>query len=115
MRAVELDEAFDQFPDGLSVLTAVRDDGGRIVDFLAVYANPALERISGMPIADIVDHRLLDFVPAFREAAPSRPTARWSRTVRRGSRRWPSTASWAAAIWPGSSRCGRSSWATASS
>jgi PAS domain S-box-containing protein len=68
--AVELDEAFDQFPDGLSVLTAVRDDDGTIVDFLATYANPALERISGMPIADIVDHRLLDFVPAFRDEGP---------------------------------------------
>ena len=70
MTAVELDEAFDQFPDGLSVLTAVRDDDGTIVDFLAIYANPALERISGMRIADIVDHRLLDFVPAFRDGGP---------------------------------------------
>ncbi|MGZ8634048.1 MAG: PAS domain S-box protein, partial [Solirubrobacteraceae bacterium] len=70
MTAVELDEAFDQFPDGLSVLTAVRDDDGTIVDFLAIYANPALERISGMRIAEIVDHRLLDFVPAFRDGGP---------------------------------------------
>ena len=70
MSAVELGEAFDQFPDGLSVLTAVRDGDGTIVDFLAVYANVALERISGMPIAEIVDHRLLDFVPAFREVGP---------------------------------------------
>jgi PAS domain S-box-containing protein len=68
--AVELDEAFDQFPDGLSVLTAVRDDDGAIVDFLAIYANAALERISAMAIADIVDHRLLDFVPAFRDIGP---------------------------------------------
>jgi PAS domain S-box-containing protein len=67
---VALDEAFDQFPDGLSVLTAVRDDDGTIVDFLAVYANAALERISGMRIDEIVDHRLLDFVPAFRDAGP---------------------------------------------
>jgi PAS domain S-box-containing protein len=67
---VALDEAFDQFPDGLSVLTAVRDDEGTIVDFLAVYANAALERISGMRIEEIVDHRLLDFVPAFRDAGP---------------------------------------------
>jgi PAS domain S-box-containing protein len=67
---VALDEAFDQFPDGLSVLTAVRDDEGTIVDFLAVYANAALERISGMRIDEIVDHRLLDFVPAFRDAGP---------------------------------------------
>jgi PAS domain S-box-containing protein len=52
------------------VLTAVRDDDGTIVDFLAVYANAALERISGMRIADIVDHRLLDFVPAFRDVGP---------------------------------------------
>jgi PAS domain S-box-containing protein len=68
--SMELGEAFDQFPDGLSVLTAVRDDDGTIVDFLAVYANAALERISGMRIADIVDHRLLDFVPAFRDVGP---------------------------------------------
>ena len=70
MLAVELGEAFDQFPDGLSVLTAVRDDDGTIVDFLATYANTALERISGMRIDEIVDHRLLDFVPAFREGGP---------------------------------------------
>ena len=41
MLAVALDEAFDQFPDGLSVLTAVRDDDGTIVDFLATDANAA--------------------------------------------------------------------------
>jgi PAS domain S-box-containing protein len=70
VKAVGLGEAFDQFPDGLSVLTAVRDDDGTIVDFHAIYANAALERISGMRIADIVDHRLLDFVPAFREGGP---------------------------------------------
>ncbi len=70
MKAVELGQAFDQFPDGLSVLTAVRDDDGTIVDFHAIYANAALERISGMRIADIVDHRLLDFVPAFRNGGP---------------------------------------------
>jgi PAS domain S-box-containing protein len=67
---VALDEAFDLFPDGLSVLTAVRDDEGTIVDFLAIYANAALARISGMRIDEIVDHRLLDFVPAFRDAGP---------------------------------------------
>lgn len=70
MKAVELGEAFDQFPDGLSVLRALRDESGAIVDFLAIYANPALERISGMTIAEIVDHRLLDFVPAFRDGGP---------------------------------------------
>jgi PAS domain S-box-containing protein len=67
---VALDEAFDLFPDGLSVLTAVRDDEGTIVDFLAIYANAALARISGMRIDEIVDHRLLDFVPAFRDTGP---------------------------------------------
>ena len=70
MTTVALDEAFDLFPDGLSVLTAVRDDDGTIVDFLATYANTALERISGMRIDEIVGHRLLDFVPAFREGGP---------------------------------------------
>ena len=70
MTTVALDEAFDLYPDGLSVLTAVRDDDGTIVDFLATYANTALERISGMRIDEIVGHRLLDFVPAFREGGP---------------------------------------------
>jgi PAS domain S-box-containing protein len=60
-------EAFDEFPDGLSILRALRDDSGAIVDFVAVYANAALERMSGMRIDEIVDHRLLEFVPAFRE------------------------------------------------
>ena len=45
MLTVALDEAFDQFPDGLSVLTAVRDDDGTIVDFLAPYVTG--ERGSG--------------------------------------------------------------------
>jgi PAS domain S-box-containing protein len=60
-------EAFDEFPDGLSILRAVRDDASAIVDFVAVYANAALERMSGMRVDQIVDHRLLEFVPAFRE------------------------------------------------
>ena len=63
-------EAFDEFPDGLSILRALRDESGTIVDFVATYANAALERISGMRIDEIVDHRLLDFVPAFREGGP---------------------------------------------
>jgi PAS domain S-box-containing protein len=63
-------EAFDEFPDGLSILRALRDESGTIVDFVAVYANAALERISGMRIDEIVDHRLLDFVPAFRDGGP---------------------------------------------
>jgi PAS domain S-box-containing protein len=60
-------EAFDEFPDGLSILRALRDDSGEIVDFVAIYANAALERMSGMRVDEIVDHRLLEFVPAFRE------------------------------------------------
>jgi PAS domain S-box-containing protein len=60
-------EAFDEFPDGLSILRALRDDTGAIVDFVAIYANAALERMSGMRVDEIVDHRLLEFVPAFRE------------------------------------------------
>jgi PAS domain S-box-containing protein len=60
-------EAFDEFPDGLSILRALRDESGAIVDFVAIYANAALERISGMRVDEIVDHRLLEFVPAFRE------------------------------------------------
>jgi PAS domain S-box-containing protein len=60
-------EAFDEFPDGLSILRALRDETGAIYDFVATYANSALERMSGMRIDEIVDHQLLDFVPAFRE------------------------------------------------
>jgi PAS domain S-box-containing protein len=60
-------EAFDEFPDGLSILRALRDETGAIYDFVATYANIALERMSGMRIDEIVDHQLLDFVPAFRE------------------------------------------------
>jgi hypothetical protein len=63
-------EAFDEFPDGLSILRALRDESGTIVDFVATYANAALERISGMRIDEIVDHRLLEFVPAFRDGGP---------------------------------------------
>ena len=48
-------EAFAEFPDGLSILRALRDDSGAIVDFVAIYANAALERIERD--ADRRDHR----------------------------------------------------------
>jgi PAS domain-containing protein len=102
---VALDEAFDQFPDGLSVLTAVRDDEGTIVDFLAVYANAALERISGMRIEEIVDHRLLDFVPAFRDAGPFEAYRDVVETGVPGRWRSSSMASWAARASRACSRC----------
>jgi two-component system, NtrC family, sensor kinase len=74
-------EAFDEFPDGLSILRALRDESGAIYDFVATYANIALERMSGMRIDEIVDHRLLEFVPAFREG----PFAAYCEVVETGA------------------------------
>jgi PAS domain S-box-containing protein len=62
-----LARAFDQFPDGVAALTPDYEDG-TLVDFVCRYVNPATAAISGVPVERLVGARMLDVVPAFREA-----------------------------------------------
>jgi PAS domain S-box-containing protein len=62
-------QAFDRFPDGVSIFEAIRD-GGEVTDFLCVYGNAATSRLSGVPVDGLVGHTLLEVVPAFRDAGP---------------------------------------------
>lgn len=52
--------------DGFMVLESVRDDGGAIVDFRWVYANPAASRIVGRPIDWFPGRKLLEEMPGNR-------------------------------------------------
>jgi PAS domain S-box-containing protein len=66
-RAAALRESEERFrvaqelsPDGFSILRPLRDGQGRVVDFTCVYANPAVERMVGLPHAALPGRRLLD-------------------------------------------------------
>lgn len=61
------DEAFREIVDSLDaiwVMSAVRDDEGRIVDFRYEYVNPAGVRLLGEQRDDVVGHRLLELYPS---------------------------------------------------
>jgi PAS domain S-box-containing protein len=62
-------QAFDRFPDGVSVFEAIRH-GDEITDFMCLYGNPATSRLSGVPLDGLVGHTLLEVVPGFRDAGP---------------------------------------------
>ena len=52
--------------DGVSILSSVRDDAGRILDFRIDYANAAMGVISGVAANGQVGHTLLGLFPAHR-------------------------------------------------
>jgi two-component system, cell cycle sensor histidine kinase and response regulator CckA len=58
--------AMDAMLDGVSILSAVRDDSGRIVDFRIDYANAAIGVISRVAAEEQVGHTLLELFPAHR-------------------------------------------------
>jgi PAS domain S-box-containing protein len=58
--------AMDTMIDGVAVLAAIRDAGGRIVDFRFEYENSAIGRLSGVTPAEAVGHTLLEMFPAHR-------------------------------------------------
>jgi EAL domain-containing protein (putative c-di-GMP-specific phosphodiesterase class I)/PAS domain-containing protein len=69
--AVEASEArlrtaLDTMLDGTSIVSSVRDDDNRIVDFRIDYANPAMARASGSGARDQVGKTLLELFPAHR-------------------------------------------------
>jgi signal transduction histidine kinase len=58
---------FDGYPDGVGVLWAIRDEGGRIVDFDFGYGNPAILRMFSMPSNMGGRYTLLEALPVMRE------------------------------------------------
>jgi len=56
--------ALDTMIDGTSILSAVRDEAGRIVDFRIDYANPAMARTGRVAADQQVGHTLLELFPA---------------------------------------------------
>jgi two-component system cell cycle sensor histidine kinase/response regulator CckA len=58
--------AMDAMLDGVSILSAVRDDSGHIVDFRIDYANAAIGVISRVAAEEQVGHTLLELFPAHR-------------------------------------------------
>ncbi|MBI3748734.1 MAG: PAS domain S-box protein, partial [Chloroflexi bacterium] len=58
--------ALDTMVDGTSILSSIRDEIGRVVDFRIEYANPAMARTGGVTAAEQVGHTLLELFPAHR-------------------------------------------------
>ena len=58
--------AFDAMLDGVTVVSAIRDDAGRITDFRTDYANRAISEMSRIAARDQVGHSLLERLPALR-------------------------------------------------
>jgi PAS domain S-box-containing protein len=53
----------DSATSGIMVMDALRDDGGRIVDFVFTLANPTSERMVGLSAEEVLGRRLLDLFP----------------------------------------------------
>src|SRR5919202_2811020 len=54
--------------DGVMVFEAIRDSGGKIVDFKWILANPAAEKMTGRTSHDLLGKQLLVELPGNREA-----------------------------------------------
>ena len=58
---------FDGFPDGVGLLWAIRDEGGRIVDFEFGYGNPMIMRMFQLPRTQRGRYTLLEALPVMRD------------------------------------------------
>ena len=58
--------ALDAMLDGVSILTAVRDPEGRIIDFRIEYANPAVTGIGRMTVEQQIGGSILELLPGHR-------------------------------------------------
>jgi PAS domain S-box-containing protein len=58
--------AMDAMVDGVVVTSAVRDEGGRIVDFQIDHANPAISGMGRVASSEQIGHTLLELFPAHR-------------------------------------------------
>ena len=52
--------------DAFTLLNAVRDEAGNIIDFVWTYANPKACEILKQPLENLIDHRLLSILPGNR-------------------------------------------------
>ena len=59
---------FDELFDAVVVLRAVRDDYGRIVDFVLEYANEAWTDVAGRERDAVIGHRLLEMYPGLGQS-----------------------------------------------
>ncbi|MGE5401154.1 MAG: PAS domain S-box protein [Ignavibacteriales bacterium] len=57
--------AIDGLPDAFAILTAVRDNRGKIIDFVLRYANNAAARTARMNLADMTGRSLIELFPGF--------------------------------------------------
>src|SRR5215217_1403140 len=64
--AIEFRALLDGFPDAVGVLWALRDAGGRIVDFVFGYGNPTMLRAFRLPAATRERYTLLEALPRMR-------------------------------------------------
>jgi PAS domain-containing protein len=58
---------FDAFPEAVGLLWAIRDDGGRIVDFDFGYGNPAIMRTFSLPRTQAGRFTMLEALPQMRD------------------------------------------------
>jgi PAS domain S-box-containing protein len=59
--------SIETMPDGIALLSAVRDPLGRVIDFRYDYVNETGCRLSGRAKEDLVGRTLLELHPAFRQ------------------------------------------------
>jgi diguanylate cyclase (GGDEF)-like protein/PAS domain S-box-containing protein len=59
-----LREALDALPDGVAILSSIRDRSGRITDFRYEYANEALSGRRGLGPQQLIGRQLLEVFPA---------------------------------------------------
>lgn len=64
---VSLSDALDAMQDHVAIAVAVRDAGGRIVDFVLTYANRTFVDGAGRQGADVVGKRVLELYPGWVE------------------------------------------------
>jgi signal transduction histidine kinase len=66
--AAEFRALLDGFPEAVGVLWALRDDGGRIVDFTFGYGNPTMLQAFRIPAATRDRYTLLEALPRMRDS-----------------------------------------------
>lgn len=59
---------FEQMHEAFMLGEVVRDDAGRVVDFVFVEANPAFERQTGLPLREVLNRRVREAIPGIESA-----------------------------------------------